>query len=324
MTENRTGNRNPEEESGTEMSRDRLVYVMPEQAFGRSTEDEISLGELWEVMWAGRWLIVAITALFAVASIAYVILAPKWYRAEVLLAPAEAKSTPPLAGQLGGLAALTGVSIGGGGNAEAVATLKSGDLAREFIQTNELMPVLLSEHWDEAAQAWESVNRDDTPDIRDAVEVFHEAVLRVREDRESGLVTVVIEWTDPALAARWAPQVVQLTNDRLRQRALNDAETNVAYLQEELASTNVVTLQQSIGRLLETEMQKLMLAKGNEEFAFRTIDSAEPPNKPARPRRVLVIALGTLTGGVVAVFLVFLRHGLRGNQEDPSRAEAMP
>ena len=233
---------------------EKLVYVMPEQALGGATDYEISLKELWDVVWEGKWLIIVITSVFALGSVAYALLATEWYRAEVLLAPAEAESTPAVSGELTGLAALAGVSVGGGETAEAVATLESRDLAREFIESNDLLPVLLYKKWDEAGQKWKASNTEDTPDIRDAVRVFHEKALNVSEDRDTGLVTVSIEWIDPHLAAAWASSVVQLANARLRQRALQDAERNVAYLQAELGSTSVVTLQQSIGSLLQTEL----------------------------------------------------------------------
>jgi LPS O-antigen subunit length determinant protein (WzzB/FepE family) len=54
-----------------------------------------------------------------------------------------------------------------------------------------------------------------------------------------------------------------------------------------------------------------MLARGTQEFAFRIIDPAEPPNKRARPKRVLVVIIGTLAGGVISLIWIFLGHALR-------------
>jgi uncharacterized protein involved in exopolysaccharide biosynthesis len=107
----------------------------------------------------------------------------------------------------------------------------------------------------------------------------------------------------------------------MRMRALKDAEENVQYLRTELDSTSLVMLQQSIGRLLETEMQKLMLAKGNEEFAFRVIDRAQPPNTRSRPYRSLIVAVATMVGGMAGVLLVLLRHSLKA-QRAARRVEA--
>ena len=282
------------------------------------TDDEIRLADLWNIVWAGKWKIIGITFVFAVASVAYALLATEWYRSEVLLAPAETSDVPALPGQLGGLAALAGVSIGGGDSVEAVATLMSRGFARRFIEDEGLLTVLLADQWDPEAKRWISDNPDDQPDMRDAVRAFHEDILRVDEDRGTGLVTVAIEWTDPDLAAAWASVLVRRLNEELRAKTLEEAETNVAYLQEEMQKTNVVTLQQAIGRLVESELQKLMLARGTQEFAFRTIDPAEPPDRRIRPKRALIAVVGTFLGGVLSLVWVFLAQALRPEDQPAS------
>jgi uncharacterized protein involved in exopolysaccharide biosynthesis len=291
----------------------RLVYVMPEQGHGGTTDDAISLRELWDIFWKGKWVIIAVTAVFAVASVGYALVATEWYRAEVLLAPADERSSQGLGGQLGGLAALAGVSVGGGGSIEPIAVLKSREFARAFIEDLDLVPVFFHEKWDAANNTWLGKDPKEWPEIRDGIKYFNENVLKVSESRDSGLVTVGIEWTDPEIAAQWARELVVRLNERLRERALREAETNIAFLQTELGRTSVVTLQQSIGRLLESELQKLMLARGNEEFAFRVIDAASPPKERVRPKRAVIAVVGTMFGGMLAVFGVFLLHALRSD-----------
>jgi uncharacterized protein involved in exopolysaccharide biosynthesis len=287
---------------------------MPGQADYASPQDEIDLRDLWRIVWSGKWKIIALTSLFAIASLAYAFLATEWYRAEVLLAPAEQKSTPTIGGQLGGLAALAGVSIGGGDSAAAVATLRSRELAREFITDNDLVPVFFSDRWDPAANVWKVSEAGKTPDIRDAIRFFQEDVLQVSEDRKSGLTTVAIEWTDPEIAAAWTMDYVARANEKLRQRALQEAEGNVEYLQRELTRTNVLTLQQAIGRLLETELQKLMLARGNSEFAFTVVDAATPPKYHDRPRRAIIAIVATLAGGLLGLLWVFAVNAIRSDE----------
>jgi uncharacterized protein involved in exopolysaccharide biosynthesis len=303
---------------------ERLVYVMPEHAFGNGS-DEISLRDLWDILWRGKWIIIAITAVFAAASVLYALAAEEWYRAETVLAPADERSAPALGGQLGGLAALAGVTVGGGDSAQAVATLRSRELAREFIEDHDLVRVFFADEWDEERGTWTGDDPARWPDVRSAVKFFHENVLYLNQDRQTGLVTLAIEWKDPEIAAAWAADLVRRANETLRERALREAETNVAYLQAELSQTTLVTLQQSIGRLLESELQKLMLARGNEEFAFKVIDAASAPRDRIRPKRALISVVGTMAGGMFAVFLVFLLHALRGqgaHASNGSRREA--
>lgn len=293
------------------MQGDRLVYVMHEPGLAGSANDEINLLDLWHVLWQRKWIILAVTAIIGLGSVAYALAQTHWYRSEVLLAPADERSTPSLGGQIGGLVALAGVSVGGGSSAEALAVLNSREFARALIEEHDLLPVLFSQHWDAERGEWLLDDRDEWPDFRDGVRYFHKHILKVQEDRTTGLVTVAVEWTDPVLAAEWAASIVRRLNDRMRERALREAETNVAYLQAELAKTSVVTLQQSIGRLLETELQKLMLARGNEEFAFKVVDPAEVPKSPSRPRRALIAVLGTILGGILAVSGVLISNALR-------------
>jgi uncharacterized protein involved in exopolysaccharide biosynthesis len=94
----------------------------------------------------------------------------------------------------------------------------------------------------------------------------------------------------------------------MRQRALKEAEANVAYLQSALESNKLVPVQQSIGRLLESELQKLMLARGSEDFSFRIVDPATPPDRRARPKRTLIVASAVFLGGVFALLVVFVSN----------------
>ncbi len=264
-------------------------------------DDEIDLWELWDTVWSGRWLIIAITALFAVGGVTYALLAQEWWRAEVVLAPADKKALPGALSQLGGLASLAGVNIGSGGDQEPLAVLRSKGFSREFITEQNLMPVLLKD----------VESPDGKPlDIRDALREF-EKVRSVSDDKKTGLVTLGIRWKDPETAATWANLMVQRLNARLRAQALAESQRNVDFLQKEMAATSVVSLQQSMGRVLEGEMQKLMLARGNEQFAFKVIDPATPPKLRDAPKRALIAIVATLAGGFLGLLAVFLRKAIR-------------
>jgi uncharacterized protein involved in exopolysaccharide biosynthesis len=239
---------------------------------------------------------------------------PSWYRAEVLLVPKDENATLGFAGQLAGLTSLAGIDIGPADTAEAVATLGSRDFAREFIQDEGLLPVLFESQWDPSAKSWRSRDPQEQPDIRDGIEFFDRSIRSVSEDRRTRLVTMAIEWKDPNQAAEWANLLVDRLNERMRRQALMEAEANVKYLQDQLNANTPVALDQAIGKLLEGEMQKLMLARGNRDFAFRVIDRADVPKRRSKPNRVLIVMAATIIGGglsVVIVGLLVLSSGRR-------------
>ena len=296
---------------------ERMVLVIARDVLPLDRRDPDSFSFV-RIAWRGRWLILAFIVAFGLASVAYAFLATEWYDAEVVLTPTGTKNTQGLAnvlgnlgGGLGALAGLAGISLGGQGIAEPLGVLKSREFAREFIEEQALLHVLLADKWDAKAGRWKQTNPRKQPDVRDAVRYFEKHVLTVRDDKKTGLISVVIEWKDADVAAAWANRIVDRLNDQMRARALHEAEANVDYLRNELAQTNVVSVQQAISKLLESEMQKVMVARGNKEFAFRVVDPAAVPKWRSWPMRTVVVALGILAGGLAGLIAVLMRESNR-------------
>ncbi len=273
---------------------------------------EYTLLDLWRVVWRDRWLVLLITVSITLAATTYSLMATQWYRAHAVLMFADEGLQPGLGRQLGGLAALAGLNNldGGSSRGEALAVLRSRDFAGEFIRANDLLTTFAKFPEGASVEALETESVSSI-DIRDAVRFFHENVLGIQEDRNTGQITLSIYWTDPNIASIWAAELISQINGRMRDRALREAEANVSFLTQELSENSIVTLQQSIGNLLQNELQKLMLARGNDEFAFRVIDPPEPPDKRARPRRTLIVVTAFLLAGMLSLFVVFVRHALR-------------
>lgn len=150
-----------------------------------------------------------------------------------------------------------------------------------------------------------------------AATVTHTRV-RVAHNQRISLVTLAIEWEDPALAAKWANNLVRHVNGRLRAEAVEEAERSIAYLERQLPQTTSVEVQQAIYRLIEAQTKKKMIASTREEYAFTTIDPAVTPERRQRPRRTLLVVLGLILGMaggcVVAVVMkrrTELDHGQR-------------
>ena len=268
---------------------------------GYGDSREMDLFEIVRVLRVNLWTVIAVTLATVAIGVAYALLAPEKYRAQVVMTSAGQRSVPSALNQLGGIAALAGVSIGSNNLAVPVAVLKSNGLSREFIEEMKIEEDILS-----------GVDNEDT-DIRDAVFIFDSKIRQVYEDKKSGIVTLTIEWTDPVVAANWANGFVARLNDRMRHQALEEAERNVEFLRREMAGTDLISQQQSIGRVLEAEMQKLTLARGNKEFSLKILDPATPPKLRYSPRRALIVMLSGIFGFGMAVTLVIGRHILTMN-----------
>ncbi len=282
---------------------------------GNSTmpPNDSELRTILDALWFDKWLIATIAFSSMLAAFAYAFNATELYRAEVQLAPVASKGTEGLLNQLGGLgglASLAGLAVSNGNNSDLLAVLKSRDFARDFIAEQNLLPVLFHRDWDTTARKWKFTDPKKVPDLRDGVKRFTEDIMSVVEDKRTGLVLLTVEWENPRLASEWANLLVERVNDATRQRAVVDAQTNVSYLQQQLAAASVVTLQQSIGRLLDGELQKLMVARGRKEFAFRVIDRAEVPKWRSSPKRARLVATAGIVGLTLGMLLACVRQVL--------------
>ena len=287
---------------------------MSEQHLEALQADEFTLDGAIAAAWRGKWIILSGVFLFAALAAAAAFLMTPKYRAQVVMIPVKSDDTraalASMAGQLGGLASLAGLSLGGGGNKdEYLQYLNSYGFTARFIEDEDLLPVLFEERWDGQGGSWNVKDPDDLPSMADGVRKFTRGVRAVQEERRTGIVTLAVVWKDRELAARWANLLVERANRDLRQRAIDEAEARQKYLDEELTRTSVVELRQSIYRLIENEIKSVMLAKVREEYAFKVIDPAVVPDADdmVRPKKLAMILIGAVFGGAVGLLIVLWR-----------------
>jgi uncharacterized protein involved in exopolysaccharide biosynthesis len=277
---------------------------MDSQKQNQLHEDEITLGVLLQVLWRGKWLIFFVTVLFALAAGVAIWLTPNSYKASVLLSPVSNSSGGQLGGlgsvasQFGGLASLAGISAPGDSRkSESLAILQSEALTEKYIRENDLLPVLYERKWDAEQKRWKETDPKEIPTLWKANEYFKKEIRTVTTEAKTGLVTLTITWRDPQRAAKWANDLVALTNDYVRGKAIGESERNIAFLNDEAVKTTVVEAKQAIYKILENEINKVMLARGNSEYALKILDPAVPPEKASSPQKFIWI-LGGFFGGL--------------------------
>jgi uncharacterized protein involved in exopolysaccharide biosynthesis len=279
---------------------------------------EISFRELLSDIWRAKTVVAVVTVVFTVGGIVIGLTSDRLYEASMVLSPVAPETNTgrgglgALASQYSGLAALAGISIGGLGSKkdESLAVLQSELLTEEYIRQQNLLPVLYAQQWDAASHSWKSADPKKIPTVWKANRYFKNNVRQVTDDKKTGLVLLSIKWKDPRLAAQWANDLVTMTNRYLREKAIREAEANIAYLNEQARQSNVVEAQKAIYSLLEQEINKEMLAKGREEYALKVIDPAFVPEKPSSPGPMLLGLLGLVLGFMGSVMVLFGRRAL--------------
>jgi uncharacterized protein involved in exopolysaccharide biosynthesis len=296
-------------------------------------DDEIDLRELFSVIWQGKWIIIAITAVFAIGSVIFAINQPNIYKSEALLAPADSEQggggLGALAGQFGGLASMAGINLGGGGGVDktqmAIEVMKSRQFTSNFIQSHNILPDLM------AAKKWNlaenSISYDEDlysvgdnkwlrivdapfkpePSMQEAYKAFTK-IIAVNAAKDTGMVTVSVEHLSPQVAQQWVNWLVADINKEMKQRDVAEANRSTAFLREQIQQTNVADIRSILYKLIEEQAKTIMFAEVRDEYVFKTIDPALVPEEKAKPKRALICVLGTMLGGMLAVMLVLIRY----------------
>jgi len=291
--------------------------------------NEIDLQELFMALWNGKWLIVGISSVFAIASIYIALQIPNQYKAFLTLAPAQesnASISGALESQLGGLASFTGINLGRNeANASLIAIeiMQSWGFIEEFIQQNDLAVGLI------AVTGWDSATNelliDDSAYIVEedkwVVEPTSWALyksftnrLEVIQDIKTGIVKVSINYYSPSIAKQWVELLVTSINDHMRFRKLTQANINIEYLKAQIGKTSITEMQEVFYKVIEEQTTAKMLAEASPEYAFLTISKAMVPHERSEPTRSLIVILSSLLGGILSVLLVLIIHYSKGRK----------
>jgi len=281
----------------------------------RSEDDSLGVAKILASI-SRSWRLLLIAAMLgAVAAVAYSFTVPKTYRSKMVLAPVNSEegvgSVGSLSGELGGIAAMAGVDVTGDAarREQSFATLTSDGFARDFILHENLMPVLFAKQWDARAGRWLPGNRP--PTLEAGVRKFNHSVVFAKRDRNTGLVTVTVEWYSPEVAANWASRMLELVNSRLRAEATSNAERSIDYLNNQLTKSNTVELHQAISRLIEQQVNRAMVASVQRDYAFRIIDPPVAADVRFGPQRLLYALGGALAAVVLASIYIYAYRGYR-------------
>lgn len=294
--------------------------------------DEIDLIALWKVLWRGKFIVIAITFVFSVASVLYALSLPDIYKADVVLYP-NALRTDSLGGGsqtggLSGLAGLAGMSIGSKSSSKtdfSLAVLESRKFITEFISNHDiLVPLFVVKEWnkDTETDVWRSnmydfdsnkwlsdpeTNESIQPTELEAYERFRQS-LSIEKDFETGVIEVSLEFYSPVKAKLWLEHLIADLNHEIRDKDVIQAEKSKLYLEGQLDKTNVVDIKNIFFGLIEDQVQNILLAETKEDYVFEIIDPPVVEENRSRPNRGLICIIGAFLGGLFSLVVVFIRH----------------
>ncbi len=291
--------------------------------------NEIDLRDLLKLLYDKKRQFILITSFVGILSIVSAINSPNIYTSHAILAPSDTDES--LSSQLGGLSSLTsfaGIRIPGEVATpaeEAIARLESFDFySNHFLPLIKLEDLMAVDKWipeeniliydekdfDSKKKIWirdVSFPKTVKPSEQESYEKFLDHI-SIEEEGGTAFINISISHKSPFVAKKWLDVIISKINSSTRDIDINSANSAISFLSEYSESTNVKSLKEASSRLLETQMQKLMLASATDDYVFKVIESPLVPEEESGPNRILNVIFGLVVGSVMAFLVIILRN----------------
>lgn len=290
---------------------------------------KIHLSELIVIFWKKKLSISVITLIFAISSVFYSLSIPNIYMSSTVLAPSyEQDSLSSTLSSFSSLASFTGVQLPAGESnksQEAIARIRSlAFFKNHFLPYINLEDLFAVKNWSPETKKIEYNNKifneknkkwvrsvkpyqSIIPSDQEAYKIFTKNVLSLSEDRKTSYITLSIKHKSPIIAKEWNELIIKMINESMRTEDMNTASTSITYLNEKYETTNIQSLKEAISKLLESQLQTLMLSSTNQNYIFKVIDAPVIPEEKIAPNRALICILITFIGGFFAILFALIR-----------------
>lgn len=295
----------------------------------RDLDEGVDIQEVVSILVRGWKTLLVSVGLFLVVSVIVAVSLPDVYRATVLMAPSKdskGAGLSALAGQFGGLASLAGINFSGAeldGTVVTLEIMKSRRFLLRFIEQHEiLVPLFAGSGWDAKTGALtidEGIYSDGKwvrdvsfpslpkPSEWEAYKEFRK-IFTIATDKKTGLVSISIDSYSPFVAQQWSEMIVHDINEYMRKKDVEEADKNIQYLNEQLGGTSVFEMEKIFYQLIEEQTKTMMLAEVRAEYAFEVIDPSVVPEERNRPKRLLIVIVGIMLGGVFGVIIIAIKN----------------
>ena len=145
------------------------------------------------------------------------------------------------------------------------------------------------------------------PSHQEAFDVYKE-LMSVSQDKKTSFITISIDHHSPVIAKKWVDIIIYQINESMRKVDAEASQKSISFLNKTAQSANIQSLKEAIAKLLENQMQILMLTTSSEYYVLKIIDSPIIPEKKSDPSRALICILGTLLGGILSILIVSIRY----------------
>jgi len=287
----------------------------------RNENSEVDFQAAISLFWNQKFKIITITAIVTVIVNLFVYFGlEKKYTVQVLLSERASHSSLDFGSELGNLGALVGINMVDSSSEadKALAIMKTRKFIQEYVDKYNYTPYLTAvEKWVRTSNEVIFSERyskdrgwlDTEPDIFEIKKSLLSRV-KIAQDNVSNFYSISMTHESPYIAKEMLENLVNELNKLMQQKAIASSELNVQYLQRELSNVNNLDFRQTLLKLVEAELQQVMIARVHQDFVFIIEDPAVLKMQHSYPNYFLMLIISIFIGFGFGCCCVLLRDKL--------------
>ncbi|MBL1244499.1 MAG: hypothetical protein COA39_008950 [Sulfurimonas sp.] len=304
-------------------------------------EDEIDLRELWQTILKGKKIIALICVVVVSLTFVYALKMPNVYTSKTILIPTSEEGGSSLGG-LGGLAAMAGISIGGGGSMSPDiafnSLLNNYTFMQQFVVKNKILEHFTNPTVDEnyvfalgfrgLYDLFKSSPEDNKQEMDMDAEVFKivkkiKSNMSISSDKKSGLITVSYNDSDRSYPPVIIDAFLKDASRYLVENNLNIIDKKLQYFSHEMQSADGFELRQSLSSMISNILQEKVMMKSKEYYQCDVLTQAHPAyiKDKSKPKRGLIMVVSFITSIILGIFLVFFLEFIKTNKKEEKPIE---
>ena len=305
-------------------------------------QPHIEITKLLHFAWGRRLWVLAFVGAAVCLGVLYVATVRPTYETRMVLAPVERESP---VGSLARLAeSVAGIDLlQSKGNrfmlfAARLTSLEVADRMEKnhhFVHRLQKAGLYVDGVWHEQSKSWlpparRSLSRalrnaiygllglptDWVPPSGATLQKFLEDELKISRNRESGLLTVVLNHPDPVLSRELLAALYIETESVFRDEERRNARVQIEYIEEQLKTTTIVETRQALAQTLQRLVGIEVMSGVGVPFVASLFEAPRSSVYPTRPKPLLVMILAALFGGVFGVAAT-MTHGMMVESRAP-------
>lgn len=134
---------------------------------------------------------------------------------------------------------------------------------------------------------------------------------KVSKEGITGFIEISYKSESPHLSKYIVDEIVYFINKTTSEEALEQANSNLLFLEGEISKVKIAQTKLTISNLIEHQLRKKMFSLNSDEYIFRVIDPPLVPMEKSSPKRILIILSSVFIFLFLFSFFVIVNYLVR-------------